>query len=313
MSDAVNQSPTSSEIIAALERTGFLLEHRAARELENAGFDITINDAFPDSDTGKSRETDIYGMIEQVVRGTNVTVSAHALVECKNYSTPLVLVGESNPRSFFPVDTTYVSFDPLKLYSAHEPPNRTILTALNLQWAYPDDQIGGFTGYQLVRMNRKSGDWHADNSSIYDGILYPLLKARQHEVDRNGQDNHKYVSWEDPVIAYYFPILLTAGEIYTVAVRERVDPEVTKVKWAILRRLFHTNNLQTTLIVDIVSFDHFGEYLDERVAKTASRARDIIKDNSNLYDPEWLLSNYGLPRQKEIFDEWLEAFRAKGP
>lgn len=310
MSGGANQSPTPAEIVAALERTGFLLEHRAAQKLENAGFLTLINEPFPDPDTGTSRETDLYGMIEYEVN-FNITVAAHVLVECKNYSPPLVIIGKRNTHPSFPVDTTYVSFDPLKLFFPRR--QYDILSQLKLQDACPDDQIGQFTGYQLVRMDRKSGNWVADNSSIYDSALYPLVKARQHEINKNDFNRSDHDQWEYPAIIYYFPVLLTAGEVFTVTIQENANPKVARAKWANLSRQFHARDLQTTLRVDIVSFEHFSEYLSCRVMKTAKGAQGVMATNLHLYDPEWLRSKYGLPRESEIFNEWSEVMRAKGP
>jgi len=251
-----SNDPTSEEIIAALERTGFLLEQRAAEKLKGAGFDHILNSAFPDPDTGKSREIDVLGSIDFHAENESAFFSVHGfvLVECKNYSSPIILVGKSGNRSRGPVDHFSISFDPLAMgfpgIFEH-----SVKYKLLLPYTSPDPQWGKFIGSQMVRMDRKSGAWVADNSSVYDGILYPLVKARQHELE-NPRRFKAGRYWEYPMVMYYFPVLLTSGSVYTVAVDGDSDPRVSKAKWAQLVRTFHGKELRTTLRVDVVSFDN---------------------------------------------------------
>jgi hypothetical protein len=311
MPNSFDQSPTAAEIISALERTGFLLEQRGARILKNAGFNVILNDAFPDPDTGKSRETDIFGMLERQARKSgSIQVAGHVLVECKNYSTPLVLVGTNREQSFFHIDSKFVSFDPFSLGFPNTP-LVTILGKLGIVQAHPDGQTGLFVGNQLVRMDRKSGIWAADNSSVYESILYPLVKARQHEFERNNGENPGLEPWEYPTFIYYFPILLTSGEVFTVEISEEGLPGVTKVKWATLNRSFHSKELTTELYADVVTLEHFNEYLQKRVISTVDHVWETLSNNSHLYDPAWLLANYGRPKRRDDFDKWLEAAHKK--
>ena len=308
MAEGAGHGPSPEEIISALERTGFLFEQQAAQQLERSGFHVVINDAFPDSDTGKSRETDIFAFVE-FMPNDHLLARGVALVECKNYSTPLVVVGRSVDRIFSPIDECVVSFDPSSL-NFNGLSNTSIATKLGATSGQPNGQNETFEGHQLVRLDRKSGTWNADNSSIYDHVLYPLVKARENDI-RRAKGPGEPILWEFPSVTYYFPVLLTAGEVYTVSVDEKSRPEVSRARWASISRIFHTRELRTTLRADVVSYDHFGDYLERRIIKTVRRANSILKEHENLYDPEWLLDKYGVPEQGKLFQEWLNDIRSE--
>lgn len=309
MADTENQGIVAADIVAALERTGFLLEQRAAQELETAGFYVTLNDAFPDLDEGKSRETDILGEIEYPYSSDGyITAVASILVECKNYTNPVTLIGRESSRRRPQVDTSFVTFDPFSLgFSGRRTMPVEFWT--NLRLAVPDGQSEIFTGNQIVHLNRKAGKWAAENSSIYDSVQYPLLKARKHEVQRQmeGAD----AVYEAPAFIYCFPVLLVSGDVYTVAVGKG-EPRVAKAKWSILERLFYLDGARTILRTDVVSFPYFSEYIEKRILRTLEVARDAVKKYSNFYDPEWLARQYGgLPQNAETYRKWLSYFRER--
>ncbi len=310
------QVPTAAQVIAALEGTGFLLEQRAAQGLRDAGFSVIINDAFPDPETGKSREIDVFGGMDYEIDAINLAVTARVLVECKNTPNPFVVVGTSRERWGFIDESIAVSFDPLSFDFRPKAPS-SILSQLEIGRLPGDSKKQNFVGRQLVRLNRKSGDWLADNSSVYDSILYPLFKARDYHMARDAamadERVHNIMRWEFPSITYLYPVLLTTGKIFTVAVNDNnSEPQVNDVSWTTLERIFNSSDLRSVLRVDIVNFDHFQEYLSQRVSSTVNNTYEEMTKNAHLYDPEWLYRNFGSPRHEDRFKVWLEAVRGTG-
>jgi hypothetical protein len=306
------QNPTSTEIIAALERTGFLLEQRAAQKFQAAGFAVSVNSAFPDSDTGKSREIDILAGLYDSPDDAEVGSSASVIMECKNYAVPLIVIGKRRTRWAGTSQSPHLSFDPFTLGF----PDQEFRSASSeLFRDRPIDRTRNkeFIGSQLVRLDRHKGGWSADNSSIYDSILYPLVKAYRYQIDvvdsnERAKQDHNVESWEFPMLSYYLPGLLTAGDVYAVEVDRDDEPSVSQVKWAPLERVFNSRDLRATLRADIVGFAHLDEYI-EHVATMVHEARDILTANKNLFDPEWLLSNLGEPAHLDDFNAWLNYFR----
>src|ERR1700683_1162438 len=171
-------SPTSNEILSALNRTGFMFEYRVAQTLRNKGFSTNINHAYPDPESGKSREIDVSANLDRDIERQPVSLNlgVSLVIECKNGLNPFVLIGERNQN---PVDfdnSVFLSFDPYALEFKGRIYERVKYEldfgGLPGCWRRED-----FVGYQLIRMNQQNGNWKADNNSIYDSILYPLAKA----------------------------------------------------------------------------------------------------------------------------------------
>jgi len=233
MTEGALQAPTPAQIISALGRTGFLLEQVVAQKLRKAGFAVAVNDAFPDPDTGKSREIDVWALTDYEVPNSEVNVFGDVIIECKNYAAPIVLIGTNREAWSSNDESITLSFDPLALDFPNEP-SKSVISKLGISRVAGNDQKDRFVGYQLVKMERKSGGWAADNSSIYESILYPLAKARVYRMEQysNEQDEgeSRLEVWQHPLLTYYFPVVLTAGRVYTVAVNGETGPEVTEVK-----------------------------------------------------------------------------------
>src|ERR1700749_216790 len=101
--DEAAQGPSSEDIESALNKTGFLLEHRVAKLLRGYRIasevvpEVTVGDAYQDPESGKSREIDVYADFYEFVKRDpeiSVQVSVTLIIECKNSSGPFVLIGD---------------------------------------------------------------------------------------------------------------------------------------------------------------------------------------------------------------------------
>jgi hypothetical protein len=313
--------PTEEDIVGALSRTGFIFEHRVAQILREDDFETDLNYAFPDPETGKSREADVVAYKELDVSGSRaeVTLVAEAIVECKSSMNPLVLVGETNAEYVSHYGNIKASFDPLMFdftesYKDRSFQHNTILAALNLGRLPGLITTKDFLGRQLVRMNLQGGNWRADNSSIYDGILYPLAKALKHRsksyvFNESEAAEQGYRPWSFRYIYLPFALIVTAGPVFSVDIAGE-QPKVKQVGWAALRRAFGAKDIQGDLYVEVISFDHLNQYLESRIDTVLDYAREVLATNMHLYNPTWLLENLGMPKNEELFQKWLDDFRS---
>ena len=201
--------PTAEEIEVALRKTGFLLEHRVAQSLRKQGAFAEVAQAYPDPESGKSREIDVYAYFEQRAEreaAIDISIGAALIIECKNSSGPFILIGDHGQDYPWVNESILISFDPFTLKFSKRK-GETLERRLKLGDLTGLSTLAEFTGYQLLRLNRQSGNWKADNSAIYDSILYPLAKAVKHKRDEhlkdftegNGED------WKYPTLSTYFP------------------------------------------------------------------------------------------------------------
>lgn len=312
--DNSSSMPSALDIQTALSRTGFLLEYRVARSLRERGFDVDISRAYPDPTTGKSREIDVFANLDCQIGDANIIVIADLIIECKNSSSPFVLIGDHGGDYAHMDESTILTFDPLQL-QFYKAPSSSLEIELKLDHLPGSPLQGDFTGYQLLRLTRHGGTWKADNNAIYDGILYPLAKAWRYQIKerRSELDDKDIKAWEYKALFYIFPIVVTSGKVFTVDVTGQ-EAEITEAKWAKIKRSFSSNELSGDLRADIVSFDHLNEYLDSRVLKVVKSAEAVLTKNIHLYDPEWLAANLGKPRRsqnRDFFEIWLSDVQIK--
>jgi hypothetical protein len=313
-SNFLHDGPTPEQVLSALDRTGFILEYRVAQKLREAAFTTYLNHPFTDPETGKLRELDILAEFDHRIDigQVRVFITLNVLVECKKYEDPLVVIGEDR-RVIFHNDDPLIPFDPLLF----DFPNRPMesyggLPGLLDLWKLPSHVTSGFIGSQLLKMRRSNGKWQADNNSVYDSIVYPLKKAVEAErAEMQGNDNDP--DYDDssrrltPTIHYNFPVLVTYGDVYAVNVTSDETPSVTRVNWSPLVRQFEKH----PFLMDVVGFSHIDDYLKQRVFPTLEDAKRVLTPLVNVFNPEWLVKEYGEPSDSK-FDEWLTEFRANG-
>ena len=159
-------TPTSKEVLAALDSTGFLFEQRVAQVFADHQFGVIPNHAFEDNETGKSREVDVRAEYEsQIDQGSQtIYTSVNALVECKNTTSPFVILGSGRPEPISNMVPSFYHprFDPLSLFPRRRGGTgaATLSTFVELGWAsaVAAGSSSSFSGTQLVRMNRQSGN-----------------------------------------------------------------------------------------------------------------------------------------------------------
>ncbi|WP_430497375.1 hypothetical protein ACQRWP_21965 [Micromonospora trifolii] len=299
--------PSPDQIIKALDQTGFILEHRVAQVLRSKGFETDLNRPFPDGDSGKSREMDVWASLSSFARRDllSIYLDTQVICECKNTDQPFIIVGEDLEHFDSRGSVQVVSgFDPLGL-------NFGGLVSES-QWELNFGSLPGqltksdLVGRQLVRMNRQGSSWRADNSSIFDSIVYPLAKAAKHLADGFSEPDPTEISAD---FGFFHLVLVTSGPIFSVNIKAE-EPEVSACSWGSLTRTFKAGDLQGSYLFDVVSFPHLSEYLDARVISIHNNALQKIRENMHLFDPEWLLANHGKPEKEEYFEAWLGLYKA---
>ena len=314
MSDETPPSslPTPEQILSALDHTGFVLEYRAAQRLRQFGFETFLNHAFTDPETGKSREVDILATVYNNIKVEGkykVLINATLVIECKNYSDPLVVIGQDEQLRYHN-DQPLITFDPLLIsFAARDPEVYGSLPMALDMLGLPSHSTRGFIGSQLIKMHRQGGKWRAANDSVYDSITYPLAKAVENERKRASDLSDDDRPWHVPGLVYLFAVLITAGNIFAVNVVPDGTPTVTAVKWVPLVRNFSEDEF--SFMMDVVTFDSIEEYLKERVFPTLKEANQSVSSHLELFNPEWLRKQYG-KSSDPIFIAWLEDIRPSG-
>jgi hypothetical protein len=180
--------PAPQQILAALDRTGFILEYRLLQSFEKLGFTSFLNHPFIDPETKTSREIDVIASassaIETLAEDYRITIDTTIVAECKNYADPLIVIGRDEETSFHHAHPI-ITFDPLLFpFPDRSPEAKGALDQALSLWSLPSHNTKGFVGSQLIKMHRKNGAWQATNELVYDAIIYPLFKAVKAKKER---------------------------------------------------------------------------------------------------------------------------------
>jgi hypothetical protein len=309
------QEPSAEELEAALKKTGFLLEHRVAKLLRNydPAPEVTMSAAYPDAETGKSRELDVYANLYDFIPAkspTSIQASVALLIECKNNSGPFVMIGDRASSSAPPRSHLVTAFDP---FSMRFPGAKThnFIWETDL-WRMPGlEAPNSFVGRQLLRMTYSNKAWKADNNSVYDSIMYPLAKAWKHWLEgiEKADDEDMDDWWQYPLIQFIQPVVVTSSSLYTVDATEE-NLVIDSPKWGCITRTFESKDLTGHFYADVVPFTHLKDYLDEKVMVIYRFLQETARENARFYDPEWMASNFGQPRNSELFQDWLDFFQS---
>ncbi|WP_432185965.1 hypothetical protein [Streptomyces sp. Tue6028] len=287
MSDRQFPTPSSDQVIKALERTGFLLEQRVAKKVSETNFYVYTGRAYKDLEEGKSREVDVYAFREFYANeGRVITVGVKLLVECKNSSGPYVVLGRKpseNERSMQPHAHT-LPVDSVKWEERGDDGRIRYMRKSTWSWLGLHDLPHSpgrdeRKGMQLVRMHMKSGEWHADNASVFDSLTLPLVKAV--EAFRPIRDRSSGV----PSYAHMhlcFPIVVTSGELFYVDAHAD-DPSAEPAEWVSIERDIDMVGVTGKFSMDVVSYSSFDSYLNDRVVKFAEEVAAVVSA-----DPEKL-------------------------
>jgi hypothetical protein len=127
-------------------------------------------------------------------------------------------------------------------------------------------------------MNLKNKEWQADNSSIFDSLTLPLMKAV--EAFRPSRDRSSAV----PNYAHMelcFPAVVTSGELFYVDVDVEA-PSAERAQWVSIERDVDAEGLKGNFSMDVVNYGALGEYL-KWVLEFADEVKEVVSS-----DPERL-------------------------
>jgi hypothetical protein len=260
---ASDRVPTSEQVLAAIKKTGFLLERDVHNSLRSHGFHSFVGVPYPDLDSGKSREIDVVGIAFRSTAEHKISVFMHVVVECKNWESPVVAIGgEPTERDRKRIPEEYSSGYDVFGELRSEP--YSLYHALHFEDLPHPVQDAPLLAGQLVLMERKGSDWIAKNDSIYDSVALPLVKA---------QAKYKSVASMGPslghdvnfTIGYRRSVLVTSAPIFGVVVGTDGETRVSPLAYCPVYREFESEHLPGRFVFEVVNVKHFDSWLQERV------------------------------------------------
>lgn len=286
--------PTTDEVLAAVEKAGWLLEQQAVRILEAAEFSPRPGWAFQDPDKPESsRELDVWAR-RQFLRDeqNKVIVSATVLVECKQSTSPFCAVGRELPdwrQRGNPTEHT--------LLSDHV---RTGIDANTWRMEPAWDKLGfrelaaahGFSNFradQLTRLDRPKGKWEASSAEIFTSLVFPLAKAiRATQSGYDNDQNRRIYQGKRPGFLYLnlvFPVVPISSPLYIVDAGNNT-PVVSRANWVRTQRDIKSASVQGLFEFDVVNIGEFTKYLIDLIVPFCEAVAALVAKDPHRFTGE---------------------------
>lgn len=274
--------PTPTQIIEALEQSGYLFEQEVADRLESLDFHVDTAWAYLDADLNKSRELDVRA-IRRVFHSESLKLAmfVELLVECKAFESPIVFLQRpKNKRELLQaVPQEYVF--PVKNYHIPIGPNTARDVAAFIHLRLRDHHYyyrEPLKATQFSKVVRKGGDWVANHEGIYDSLVLPLAKAL--EIQRNALKQRSKTEWKS--VWLFFPMVVLRDGLFAIDITSRpLNPE-PRHRVSFVRHL-ESGNVKGFYLLDFVTFDHLEGFIRQEVQPFVDRLLHLCAETPEIF------------------------------
>lgn len=249
---------------SALERSGYLLEQRVQHVLEEYGYYVETNPAYPDPTTGKSREFDLQGYTTyDLRRGDELLVSP--MVSCINSPIPLAFFTYKHFDPTFNIDHLKIGGIPVKITAdATGRSFQTLQRFLRLERYHHYCHETVATQYCSFTRKSKSdtGGWmahhadeHYDSIRAFDSILETHLGTQYNGWSFDAPTPAWIALW------FYYPMLVVQGELYEVRLTDS-DFDITPTEHVLFKRMHYGGAGRRDFFVDVVTENYLPNFLE---------------------------------------------------
>lgn len=269
----------------ALLRSGYLLETRLEAVLAKRGYYVKANEAYPDPDTGKARELDLYA------------ISAHRagpdeydfvwdvlLIECINNLQPMVFLTKRPQVGFLHHYDVKMAGLPVKIPDKKRRDAWDSLADF-LDMSKYHHYCAGRVATQFCSFLKKKNlpEWMATHDEEHFDALRKLSAVTEHSA------NMHFTSWkigpnERINIEFYYPVVVLQGDLFEAQADKKLL-KLLKTEHVQFRRSTITGKEGQTFQIDVVTEKHFPKYLNlvkKEMEKTARllRKRHVLVENA---------------------------------
>lgn len=279
MAPPLPPKPTAAEVLACLERSGYLLESRLVRQLVANGFFVEPNQAILDRRTGKSREIDIIAEHYNVTSPRHeVLVKSRFVIEACNNRLPVVLLTERPDSPVLAPSENYIKVgctpEPFPYYGELE--------------CFKDRlQTRGHVFSQFCAISeKKSGNLKelmATHPEDLYGSILKLSEYVQTVLDHWNSEGGLAHSERFKRIFFWHPLLVLGGELRIAKVDQRGEVSLEDASTGFLEFNWHANEVPQTTLIEFVTATTLPSRLAELIeydAALEAKAHDLVVGSS---------------------------------
>jgi hypothetical protein len=221
-----------AEIRTALKRSGYLLEYRAARALEELGWSSTSNYAFSDPKTETTRELDLVAEQRLRLKGQRGLVRVIMVVECVHNPQPMAMFSRAVTHAELHLHAFRLGGNPSYVVSPGGVWNGLLSAAGATDWHHYCATQHYATQYCSFAKKRENDDWMALHDGPHFACLQALFDALNHLRAYGVRSIQKSGIPDTVTIELYYPCLLLQGDLVEVV------PSARSIKITNADRLF---------------------------------------------------------------------------
>lgn len=281
MMTQANDKVTRAEMKDALLRSGYLLELRVESKLREFCGYAEANATYPDPETGKSREFDLFGLTAHKAGVSDYDyIFGALLVECINNPQPLVILTKEPIVGFLHHQEVKMAGIPVKI------PNE--------KWHSGWEQLSNYLGMENYHhyckgrvgtqycsfVKKKNSDkklpdeWMAIHEGSHYDSFRKLCDVTDYYVDKH------FKSWrpggrEYLNVEFYYPLIIVQGDLLEAYETKR-SVMFRAVDHIQFRQSVSTNRNAANYQIDVIREKYLPEYLeiiDAELKKTARLLR----------------------------------------
>lgn len=269
---------TESEMLEALRRSGYLMEGRLAKALQEAGCFVESNLSFPDERSGMSREIDMVAESADWITDTPKTsVKSSFIIESINNFYPVVLMTPGSWSPDTPIDyflhykTTSIPDEiPTNAFTLGDKTVSTGFDLLELHRVYGWDTFSQYCSFSRKKQGAELMALHPEDLHSTIRKLAEYLMYTESVLYRWMDDlNDEY--WR---VFQWRPLLVLRDDLYVYSDNKGAG-SLKSIPHARLEYSLHYDGRPSTVIVDFLVEEAAPEFVSGIIAADKQIQRDL--------------------------------------
>jgi hypothetical protein len=274
---------TRADARAALVRSGYLLESRVERRLKEAGYYVEANHTYPDPDTNKSREFDLYAMraVRVGPRNSRDFVFTVLLIECVNNPQPMVLITKEPQVPFLHHEEVKHAGLPVK-FPAKGGGWCSLPDYLHLEKSH--HYCKGRVATQFCSFKRKKDQSQPDWMAVHEDAQFDSFRKLCTIADYFVEKHFKSWRFGGPEfinIEFYYPVLLLGGDLLEAKPSSR-SVKLTQKQHLQFRRSQIVRGEAEDYQIDVITEAYISNYLELVQKETDIVARRLSRHKKEV-------------------------------
>jgi len=267
---------TINQAKSALIRSGYLLEARAETILEESGFYVEANTAYPDPNTGKGREIDLYAVSANFISKKKYDAIFYVFItECLNNPQPFAFITkDSFLSSTFHYDLKLAGL-PIRIIPSEEDDDSIPLVEFLRMDEYHHYCRGRIsTQFCSFRVKKGSNEWMALHDSPHFEAFQKLCEATDYYREEYVQ-NWEIGDNEVLNLEIYYPLIILQGDLMDVRPIGK-SAKLSRTNHILYRRTTIQQGKSRDYFIDVITESFLPDYI-KMVEGEIQKAVNLIR------------------------------------